>query len=117
MGRRSWSRRLSIACAVALSLAGEARADDVESLIQRGIDLRRRGQDAEALESFRAANERRPTPRAMAQIGLAEQALGRWIDADLHLGEALSAGDDPWIVKNRGALEGARALVEKHLGW
>lgn len=117
MARRSWSRRIFAACLVLLAWTGEALAEDAESLLRRGIEQRRRGEDTEALASFQAAHELDPTPRAKAQIGLAEQALGRWLDADKHLGEALSAGVDPWIVKNREALEGARATVEKHLGW
>src|SRR5262245_5743759 len=117
MERRSWNKWLAPACLVALSLAGDARADDAESLLRRGIDLRKQGQDTEALESFRAAHTLDPTPRAKAQIGLAEQALGRWLDAHQHLSEALSAADDPWIIKNREALEGARSTIEDRLGW
>jgi tetratricopeptide (TPR) repeat protein len=116
MGRRSSSSWL-VGCAVFLALAGAARADDAESLVRQGIELRKQGKDAEALERFRAARAIEPTPRAAAQVGLAEQALGRWLDAEEHLREALSAAGDPWIGKNREALEGALALVGKHLGW
>src|SRR3982751_2270792 len=77
--------------------ARQARADDAEPLIRRGIELRRAGRDAEALEQFRQANQLAPSPRAAAQIGLAEQALGRWLDADGHLRAALAAPSDPWI--------------------
>ena len=49
-------------------------------------------------------------------MGLAEQALGRWIDGEAHLARALEAGQDPWIAKYRGTLESSRAEIGKHLG-
>lgn len=48
-------------------------------------------------------------------MALAEQALGRWPLAEAHLEEAIRS-QDPWIVKNRPALEGALATVRTHLG-
>jgi tetratricopeptide (TPR) repeat protein len=118
MGHRSWSRGL-LGGAILLALSGAARADsdDAEDLLRQGVELRKQGKDADALERFRKAHALTSAPRARAQMGLAEQALGRWLDAEAHLREALAAGDDPWIVKNRSALEEALALVEKRLGW
>ncbi|HEX2659819.1 MAG TPA: hypothetical protein VHU40_16155 [Polyangia bacterium] len=104
-----------IACAM-VGVSPAALADDAEALIRQGIELRRAGRDAEALEQFRRANQIAPSPRAAAQIGLAEQALGRWLDADGHLRAALAAASDPWIVKNRGTLGTAVIAVGQHLG-
>src|SRR5262249_18802318 len=55
-------------------------------------------------------------PRTLAQIGLAEQALGRWVIAETHVARALEATADPWIAKHRTALDGALAIIRQHLG-
>ena len=96
-----------------------AQAEDVEALIKRGVELRRAGRDLEALEQFRRANEIAPSPRALAQIGLAEQALGRWPDAEQDITRALDAGQgprDPWIEKNRTTLEKSLVDIGEHVG-
>ncbi|HVU50572.1 MAG TPA: tetratricopeptide repeat protein, partial [Polyangia bacterium] len=111
-------RVLARACALALLLSapGAARADDPDALIKQGVELRRAGRDEAALEQFRRAYDLAPTPRALAQMGLAEQALGRWIDGETHLSRALEGSQDPWIVKYRVTLEGSLAEIGKHLG-
>lgn len=86
-------------------------------LIRRGVELRREGKNAEALELFREAHAAEPTPRARAQIALAEQALGLWIDAERDLVAALAALDDPWIRKNRASLEGALGVITSRLAF
>lgn len=100
--------------------AGRALAapDDpeAEALINRGIDLREHGKDDEALAVFKKAFAKSPSPRARAQVALAEQALGLWTAAESDLASCLAAADDAWITKNRGALEGALAVVRRHLG-
>jgi len=97
-----------------------ARAADPSSTaddaLQRGIELRKEGRDTEALQEFERAYAVAPTPRARAQIGLAEQALGRWVTAEEHLKEALAARDDPWIAHYAEPLEKALATVGRHLG-
>ena len=52
---------------------------------QRGVELRRQGQDAAALEVFAALHARTASPASLAQVALAEQALGRWGAAALDL--------------------------------
>ena len=102
------------------SFAGRALAapddPDAEALINRGLDLREHGKDDEALAVFKKALAKSPSPRARAQVALAEQALGLWISAESDLVLCLAAADDPWITKNRGAIEGALAVVRRHLG-
>lgn len=95
-----------------------APADDAEAeaLIARGIDLREHGKDDEALASFKKALAKSPSARARAQVALAEQALGIWVAAENDLVLALAADSDAWIAKNRGALEGALAVVRRHIG-
>jgi hypothetical protein len=102
--------------ALVLIAPARAQAQDADALIKQGVELRRAGQDQAALEQFRHAYDLEPTPRALAQMGLAEQALGRWIDGEAHLARALEAAQDPWIAKYRGTLEGSRAEIGKHLG-
>jgi hypothetical protein len=100
-------------------LAGAASAaepDPVEAAIHRGVELRRRGDDAQALQEFTKAYDASRSPKALAQIGLAEQALGRWVAAETHLLGSLDAKGEPWIEKNRPALQSAVETVSKHLG-
>ena len=99
--------------APALATPEEAEA---ESLIARGIDLREHGRDDDALAVFKKALAKSPSPRARAQVALAEQALGLWVAAESDLVLALASDSDTWITKNRGALEGALAVVRRHLG-
>jgi hypothetical protein len=105
-----------LAVALLLSVPAAARAQDADALIKQGVELRRAGKDQAALEQFRRAYDLAPTPRALAQLGLAEQALGRWIDGEAHIIKALEAEQDPWISKYRETLEGSRAEIAKHLG-
>jgi hypothetical protein len=93
-----------------------AQTEDVEALYTRGAALRARHQDAEALDVYRHINEVSPQPRAVAQIALAEGALGRWAEAEAHLAEALSTASDPWIARTRPMLEGGLATIRSHLG-
>jgi hypothetical protein len=106
----------ALVLALCLSAPAIARADDADALIQRGVELRRAGNDRAALEQFRRAYDLAPTPRALAQLGLAEHALERWADGEEHLAKALEATQDPWIAKHRDTLEASRAEIGKHLG-
>jgi hypothetical protein len=92
-------------------------AGDDQGHIQRGVELRRAGRDREALAEFEAAWALRRTPRARAQIGLAQQALGNWREAESALDDALGATDDGWVARYRESLLRARSVVETHLAW
>jgi hypothetical protein len=93
-------------------------AESPEALIDRGLNLRRQGKPTEALELFERANAEAPSARAIAQVGLAEMSLHRWIDADTHITAALSRHDSDWIEnpKTRETLQKALADVGRHLG-
>jgi hypothetical protein len=98
-------------------LVSVARANDpADALIDEGLDLREKGKDEEALSRFRRAYAIDPTPRAKAQIGLCEQALGRWVRAELDVSEALASASDGWIAKHKTALDGALATIRSHVG-
>jgi hypothetical protein len=93
-----------------------ARAEDVDSLLRQGVQLRKQGKDREALGLFQRAVEIEKTPRALAQLGLAEQSLGLWPKAEAHIKDALAATDDTWIKKNRATLEESSRTIGEHLG-
>src|SRR5439155_14796032 len=114
--RPHWLIVLAILLAVSPATA-RADGDDADAIVRHGLELRRARKDAEALDEFRRAYALRPTPRALAQIGLAEQALGRWIDAEADLAGSLADMLDPWIARNRALLEGDLARIRDHLGW
>jgi hypothetical protein len=104
----------------AASSAPIARADDLsqsEDYVQRGIELRRQGKNREALSAFEQAYRLESATRTGAQIALAHQALGDWVEAEVGLQRALTFGDDPWIARYRDDLERALAIVRAHLGW
>ncbi|HEV3191043.1 MAG TPA: PEGA domain-containing protein [Polyangiaceae bacterium] len=102
---------------LATLLTGTARADDAvaELAIAHGVSLRREHRDTEALAEFRRAYAEAPTPRALAQIGLAEAALDQWVSAEVDLLRAL-ASDDLWIAKQRQVLRLALDEIDAHLG-
>jgi hypothetical protein len=98
--------------------AGHAQDDaqrQVDTIIKKAVELRRHGNDREALAELQRATSIANPPRLSAQIGLAEQALGLWPAADKHLREALDQGSDPWIKKNRKLLDESLATIDGHL--
>jgi PEGA domain len=99
-----------------IKVARAAAASEDDAAIRRGVELRRQGKDQDALEEFRKAYAAAKTPRALAQIGLAEQALGRWADAEFDLDQAVASKSDPWISKNAVTLTGALDAIRWHLG-
>ncbi len=110
-------RLAALALGLSLVMASPlAYAQDAEALIAKGIELREKKKDDEALELFKQAYAKTPSPRARAQIALAEQALGLWVAAESDLVAALEAQGNAWITKNRAALEGALATIRRHVG-
>src|SRR5260370_22221284 len=107
---------IGVSALVLMEGTSPAHADDADDLIHKGIELRKQGKDQDALEAFRRANALSPTLRAQAQLGFAEQALGRWVDAYEHIEAALRGAGDPWIAKNRPVLEASLLTIRKHVG-
>jgi hypothetical protein len=93
-----------------------APMSESDALIAHGVELRQHGQDEDALQEFRRAYEASHSARAMAQIALAEQALGHWSDAYRDINIALGDTAEPWLQRNRRVLEGARDTIAQHLG-
>ena len=97
---------------LALSQASPSAA----ALLDEGYALRERGEDDQALAKFQEAYRLSPEPRALAQIALAEQALGRWLEAEQHLQGALADSRDPWIAQRRQLLVQSLHAIEAELG-
>jgi hypothetical protein len=119
--RFRWTFRVGALVSVFLSAAMPRSASaqpssDADALIEKGIQLREKGHDDQALVEFRHAYALAPSPRARAQMGLAEQAVGSWVLAEQHLSEALAATADPWISSRRAVLTTAAAAIAHHLG-
>ena len=102
------ARALMAGVTLAWAAPAAAQETPATALLREGIELRRAGRDAEALARFERAHAVEPSPRTLAQMGLAEQALGRWVRAEAHLRAALAPRDDAWIERNRAALDAAR---------
>ena len=94
----------------------EVAAASEDELIDRGIALREARNDAAALEAFRQAYDLKKGARALAQMALAEQALGHWVPAEVDLGQAISRAGDPWIARNGALLRQALDEIQGHLG-
>lgn len=100
-----------------VGLGASAQAADYESLMRDAVSRRRAGDDVGALKLFQQAYELNKTAKALAQMGLAEQALGKWGAADKHLRQALETGGaDPWIKKNRAAIDSSLSVIASHVG-
>jgi PEGA domain len=96
--------------------ASISRAQGIEeSLTKEGIELRRAGRDSEALAVFQRALAADGSPRTRAQVGLAEQALGFWVEAERDLSAALEAGKDAWFQQHQTALHRALEVIRAHL--
>jgi hypothetical protein len=89
-------------------------ADDPETLIHEGIELRKAGQDALAEGYIRRAYQLAATPRTAAQLGLVELAVGDYLNAELHLSEALTSRD-AWIIHYVNVLENSRVMARRNL--
>jgi hypothetical protein len=101
----------------ALAAPGESSSPAQEdALIRHGLELRERHDDAGALAEFQRAFRLSSGGQALAQVALAEQALGRWVDAETHLTEALRHGDDRWIVRNDKLLRQSLFTIQGHTG-
>jgi hypothetical protein len=94
---------------------GTAPAQE-EAFIKHGIELRENHDDEGALAEFRRAYRLSKGGRALAQMALAEQALGRWVDAETHLTQALRHPDDRWIGRNEKLLRQSLTAIQGHTG-
>ena len=90
-----------------------AESETADQLVAKGVELRKKGDHAGALLQFQTAHEREPSGRTLAQMGIAEATLQRWVDAENHLSQALESSM-PWVEKNRATLEQTLQTVRTH---
>ncbi len=100
--RRPWGVLLAATLSTA-SAWGQTDAS-VETEFARAGQLRTAQQFDEALAAYRSLHDRTRSPRALAQMGITEGQMGRWVAADEHLGAALST-QDPWVERSRASLQ------------
>jgi tetratricopeptide (TPR) repeat protein len=93
-----------------------APGDEADRLVAEGLELRRARRDQEALAAFEQAYRSQASAAILAQIALAEQALGRFVEAERHLSASLGTSE-PWIEKRRPALEQALRAIQARLSW
>src|SRR5437016_3179539 len=91
------------------SVAAPDPAGAADAAIDRGREHLRHDEYEDAFREFLEARRLFPTPRATAEVGLAEQALRRFADAERDLGDALAAADDAWVRRHRADLEASLA--------
>jgi hypothetical protein len=113
--RRRATMGLALLVSFAFTLSIAHAEDPAEALTKQGIELRRGRRDAEALGAFRQAYRLAPAPRILAQIALAEQALGLWVDAERDLVQALQSAKDPWVARHEEALDSGLSAIRAHL--
>jgi PEGA domain-containing protein/tetratricopeptide repeat protein len=108
------------AAAAPRAAAPRAAADaspGVEELIQRGIALRRAGDDAAALEVFHRAERKSPgSVRIMLHIVTAAQAAGRWLEASAYLREVSEHKDDPYYRQYREEIAQVEKVINTRVG-
>jgi hypothetical protein len=115
MGVRA-SFRVALAAATLVLTARTSRAgESVNELIRRSVEARRAGDDEGALRLLRQAYAEEQTPHVAGQLGLCEQAMGQWTDAEVHVVAALKAPNDPWVRKNRAVLVDDLEVISRHL--
>lgn len=100
--------------ALALPGVAAAQADPREPEYVRAAQLRESDPDG-ALAIYRALHAETHAPRALAQVGLLEGQLGRWLAAEEHIAAALDARGDAWVEPRRAALEATLTQVRGHV--
>src|SRR4051812_13274321 len=108
---------VALVCSLVLCVrVADAQNSAAEAHIRRGLELREQNNDEQALIEFQQAFAAGNSARAQAQMGMAEQALGRWLDAEEHLRAALASTTDRWIAHNRAGLQQAYDVIASHVG-
>lgn len=105
------------ASAGAQGSAGEVKNAEADALVSRGIEMRARGKDAEALELFEQAAALDPeSVRVQIHLATVHQALGHWLLADDYLSDALRHQNHPYVNRHRQSLDDARRVIDANIG-
>ncbi|MFO0609539.1 MAG: PEGA domain-containing protein [Polyangiales bacterium] len=105
-----------VAAAHPLAASAQSAPEDPGSLLSEGVALRRDGRNEEALDVLRRALEASRTGRALAETGYVERSLGRWLDAEAHLAEALLLEEERWVRHHRRDIQEALDEVRASIG-
>lgn len=108
--------RTTLAIALCLLWSVPALAQSADDLMQQGIEAREGRDDERALELFERAHQIEPSGETFAQMALAQQALGRFVNAEHNLSQALTYRQDRFIRRNRALLEQALAEIRSNIG-
>lgn len=97
-----------------------AAADEspaVEALIQRGIQLRRTGDDEAALAVFLQAESEAPTSvRVLLHVVTAAQAAGKWLLAEEYMRRVNRDKEDAYYRRHRVSIEGVESAINQRVG-
>lgn len=97
------------------SAADESPA--VEALIQRGIQLRRTGDDEAALAVFLQAESEAPNSvRVLLHVVTAAQAAGKWLMAEEYMRRVNRDKEDAYYRRHRVSIEGVEAAINQRVG-
>lgn len=97
------------------SAADESPA--VEALIQRGIQLRRTGDDEAALAVFLQAEAEAPTSvRVLLHVVTAAQAAGKWLMAEEYMRRVNRDKEDAYYRRHRVSIEGVESAINQRVG-
>ena len=117
----AWAIAIGVVAILAAAPVARAAEDDAvaaaEELLREGLELRRAHRELDTLDRIERAHALSPTPRHRAQLGLAYQGSGRWLEAERELDQALAVTGDAWIERQRVVLTAALAVVRSRLGW
>lgn len=104
--------------AVASPVRAENESAEVEALIQRGIELRRAGDDESALQVFARAEKLAPdSVRVLLHVATAAQASGQWLTAHQYLSKAgKEHAEDPYYLRHRSAIAQVERAVRQRVG-
>ena len=107
-----------VALVLALVIPGAAIAQqpDLDARVRQGMALREQNQPDAAMEHFRRLWESTHYPRALAQLAVTEQTLGRWAEADRHFREVLAITDHVWVQQNRALIQESLNTIAEHIG-
>lgn len=107
---------LLVLLAGASDTAAQRSLLDEKKLLREGARLLAQHKDEEALHIFEQVYAQTHSAQALAQMGIAEGALGRWLAADEHLRDAAARVEDPWIKRHTALLGQARSAIDQHVG-
>jgi len=89
---------------------------EAKDAVRRGVELLGKRDYAGALAAFREAHEISPTPMTTAQIGFVHMGMGRWLEAQKELEEALLSTADPWVAEHQAELRASLDTARSHIG-